>query len=102
MILGLSFFVVPSSVTPQERIFQWIDAQGRRHYSNAPTGDTVSVDDVLPPTSSFANPLELIPPATTAIKEDEPTASDNPVAIEEETSIPVPQGSADLLEMVKP
>jgi hypothetical protein len=99
-MVSWALFLTLSSAQAQGTLYKWTDAQGRVHYSNAPTrGDAQTVDDALPPASSFAAPQatgpasaspqpnpgeEAIPPTTEvtppAVAEAPPTASDLPPA----------------------
>ena len=53
-----------SSASAQGEIYKWVDSEGRLHFSNAPTHNAESVDDALPPASSFAAPPEPTPATT--------------------------------------
>jgi hypothetical protein len=65
-VVGLAVFFVVSLAVAQGRIYKWVDAQGRVHYSDTPTGLAESVDEALPPASSFGTPAETESPTTTA------------------------------------
>lgn len=50
---GLCVFLTAAPVAAQGRIYKWVDANGRVHYSDAPVGQAEDVDAALPPASSF-------------------------------------------------
>jgi hypothetical protein len=70
-ILGLSLLVTASSAAAQGRIYKWVDAQGRIHFSDTPTGNAESVDEALPPASNFGTQPE---PAARPLASTEPPA----------------------------
>ena len=63
MTLGWFLFLACSSARAQG-IYKWTDAKGRLHFSNAPTREAETVDDSLPPASTFGTEAEPTPPAT--------------------------------------
>ena len=64
--LGWFLFLACSAALAEGNIYKWTDAKGRLHFSNAPTREAQTVDDSLPPTSTFGTEAEPTPPATTA------------------------------------
>ncbi len=61
VLCGLSISLTVSSVIAQGRIYKWVDANGRVHYSNAPTGQAEDIAAILPAAASFVN--SSAPPA---------------------------------------
>jgi len=94
VVLGWLLFLPGASVLAQGGIYKWTDAKGRVHFSNAPTGRAESVDEALPPTSTFATQPEPTPPATAATEPAAGTAAP-PVTTEEAPPvIPPPTATA--------
>jgi hypothetical protein len=120
VVLGGFLFLACSFTFAQGGIYKWTDAEGRIHFSNAPTGNAESVDQTLPPASTFGGQLEPTPPATAATEPvpqagsppdateeappvantpaiTEPTPADEPgLSAEEPPIAPVPSVSADI------
>lgn len=110
-------FIFSSVPVAGQNIYKWTDAQGRVHFSNTPVNAADSVDEDLPPSTSFGNDSDLsdssaqssppaepqaIPPkpTTTAaappleddLEEDaEPLAAEEPTRAEDES----PTGSEE-------
>ncbi len=64
--LGWLLFLVCSPALAQGSIYKWTDAKGRLHFSNAPTHEAETVDDSLPPASTFGTEAEPTLPTTAA------------------------------------
>jgi hypothetical protein len=76
--VGFFLAVSASSVVAQGTLYKWTDAQGRVHYTNTPTrSDAQTVDDALPPASSFVGSPEPAP-ATTEPSQSAPEAPKTP------------------------
>ena len=90
-ILGFFLTTGASSVAAQGTLYKWTDAQGRVHYTNTPTrSDAQTVDDTLPPASSFVGSPEPAP-ATTEPSQSTPEAPKTPP---ETAAAPPAQGEA--------
>ncbi|HEV8715869.1 MAG TPA: DUF4124 domain-containing protein [Candidatus Binatia bacterium] len=120
IVLGWFLFLTCSSVLAQGGIYKWTDAKGRIHFSNAPTSKAESVDETLPPASTFgtqdeptspaaaatepaagdASPpvtTEEAPPLTPTPTATGPTPADEPgMSAEEPPTAPVPSASANI------
>jgi hypothetical protein len=117
VLCGLSLSLTVSSVVAQGRIYKWVDANGRVHYSDAPTGQAEDIAAILPPAASFGNssapPADGPPfvpeetpslpstgesPPGASLSEEEPEIAP-PAA--SETSLP-PAGEPDGRETIEP
>jgi uncharacterized protein DUF4124 len=94
LVLGWFLFLACSSVLAQGGIYKWTDAKGRVHFSNAPTGTAESVDEALPPASTFATQPELTSPATAATAPASQAASP-PVTTEEAPPLTNPPAATE-------
>jgi len=88
--LGWFLFLPAAPVLAQGGIYKWTDAKGRVHFSNAPTGRAESVDEALPPASTFATQLEPTSPAPTATEPAAEAATPPVTAEETPPFIPTP------------
>ena len=81
-VLAWFLFLACSSAFAQGGIYKWTDSKGRIHYSNAPTRKAESVDESLPPASTFGTQPEPEPSATTSTA-PAPTAPPPPAETDE-------------------
>jgi uncharacterized protein DUF4124 len=63
-VLGWFLFLPCSSAFAQGGIYKWTDIKGTIHFSNTPTHEAETVDDLLPPAANFERPTEPAPPST--------------------------------------
>ncbi|HKA54495.1 MAG TPA: DUF4124 domain-containing protein [Candidatus Binatia bacterium] len=90
VVLGWFLFLPGAPVLAQGGIYKWTDAKGRVHFSNAPTGRAESVDEALPPASTFATQLEPASPAPTATEPAAEAAAPPVTAEETPPFVPTP------------
>ena len=62
-VLGWFLFLACSSAFAQGGIYKWTDVKGTIHFSNTPTREAETVNDLLPPAANFERPPEPAPPA---------------------------------------
>lgn len=67
--------IFSSAPVASQNIYKWTDAQGRVHFSNTPVGAADSVDEDLPPSTSFGTDPDLSdsPPQPSAPAEQQAT-----------------------------
>lgn len=70
LLVWLPFFLLSIPPAAHARIYKWVDAQGRIHYSDTPVGNAAPVDDTLPPASIFTLPPEATPAAAKPTEPD--------------------------------
>jgi hypothetical protein len=67
-VLGWFLFLACSSAFAQGGIYKWTDAKGSIHFSNTPTHEAETVDDILPPAANFERPTEPALPSTASTR----------------------------------
>src|SRR3954466_9028894 len=89
-VLGWFLFLACSAAFAQGGIYKWTDVNGTIHFSNTPTREAETINDLLPPAANFERPTEPAPPAaasTTPVPQASLPAADanEPSAREDET-----------------
>ena len=67
IICSLVVLVWPQVRLGQGTIYTWVDSKGTVHYSDTPTREARSIDDELPPATSFATQPDSVPPSETPL-----------------------------------
>lgn len=72
VICGLIVCSLTSPALAQGKIYKWVDAQGRIHYSDTPIGQAEDIDTLLPPAARFENPAAPQAASSPAVPQDTP------------------------------
>lgn len=83
VVCGFTVLSLTFPAFAQGKIYKWVDAQGRVHYSNTPIGQAEDIDTLLPPAASFAHPSA-------------PQAANSPTVAEDTPALPTPPPASPL------
>ncbi|HXG22590.1 MAG TPA: DUF4124 domain-containing protein [Methylomirabilota bacterium] len=102
VILSSLLLLLSSAPARGQNIYQWTDARGRIHYSNAPVDASKAIDDDLPPATHFggesgpaASPEEAPPPAEPKAAVQPPQTETTPLTESDEPAGAEPASGGD-------